>query len=70
VRDRSTERNAGVPPERRIEFRIGIHIGDVVEENGGDLMGDASISLPILFTHRQVAKEPTGRERTMLEKRA
>jgi adenylate cyclase len=34
------ERNAGVPPERRIEFRIGIHIGDVVEESDGDLMGD------------------------------
>ena len=26
------ERNAGVPPERRIEFRVGIHLGDVVEE--------------------------------------
>jgi adenylate cyclase len=25
------ERNAGLPPERRIEFRIGIHLGDVVE---------------------------------------
>jgi class 3 adenylate cyclase len=34
------ERNAGVPPERRIEFRIGIHVGDVVEESDGDLMGD------------------------------
>jgi adenylate cyclase len=34
------ERNAGVPPDRRIEFRIGIHIGDVVEESDGDLMGD------------------------------
>ena len=34
------ERNAGVPPERRIEFRIGIHLGDVVEEIDGDLMGD------------------------------
>jgi hypothetical protein len=34
------ERNAGVPPERRIEFRIGIHVGDVVEEADGDLMGD------------------------------
>ena len=34
------ERNAGVPPERRIEFRVGIHLGDVVEENDGDLMGD------------------------------
>jgi adenylate cyclase len=34
------ERNAGLPPERRIEFRIGIHLGDVVEEADGDLMGD------------------------------
>ena len=34
------ERNAGLQPERRIEFRIGIHVGDVVEESDGDLMGD------------------------------
>jgi TolB-like protein/class 3 adenylate cyclase len=34
------ERNAGVTPDRRIEFRIGIHLGDVVEEADGDLMGD------------------------------
>ena len=34
------ERNVGLPPERRIEFRVGIHLGDVVEESDGDLMGD------------------------------
>jgi TolB-like protein/class 3 adenylate cyclase len=34
------ERNAGQPPERRMEFRVGIHLGDVVEEADGDLMGD------------------------------
>jgi adenylate cyclase len=34
------ERNFGLPPDRRIEFRIGIHLGDVVEESDGDLMGD------------------------------
>ncbi len=34
------ERNAGVPPDRRIEYRIGVHLGDVVEESDGDLMGD------------------------------
>lgn len=34
------ERNAGVPEDRRIEFRVGIHLGDVVEEADGDLMGD------------------------------
>src|SRR5690348_9205712 len=34
------ERNAGLPPERRIDFRVGIHLGDVVGESDGDLMGD------------------------------
>src|ERR1700739_4247509 len=34
------ERNAGLPHEKRIEFRVGIHVGDVVEEADGDLMGD------------------------------
>ena len=34
------ERNAGLLPDRRIEFRVGIHLGDVVEEEDGDLMGD------------------------------
>src|SRR4030095_13517312 len=40
VQNGMVERNAGLPPERRIEFRIGIHLGDVVEESDGDLMGD------------------------------
>jgi TolB-like protein/class 3 adenylate cyclase len=40
VQNRMVERNAGVPVDRRIEFRIGIHLGDVVEEADGDLMGD------------------------------
>src|SRR5271157_3379740 len=40
VQNAMVERNAGVPPERRIEFRIGVHLGDVVEEADGDLMGD------------------------------
>jgi TolB-like protein/class 3 adenylate cyclase len=34
------ERNAGVSEDRRIEYRVGIHLGDVVEEADGDLMGD------------------------------
>src|SRR4029077_14544058 len=29
-----------LPTERRIDFRVGIHLGDVVEESDGDLMGD------------------------------
>src|SRR5450432_36130 len=40
VQNAMVERNAGVPEDRRIEFRIGIHVGDVVEESDGDLMGD------------------------------
>jgi TolB-like protein/class 3 adenylate cyclase/Tfp pilus assembly protein PilF len=40
VQSGMVERNAGLPPERRIEFRIGVHLGDVVEESDGDLMGD------------------------------
>jgi adenylate cyclase len=40
VQNGMAERNAGLPPERRIELRVGIHLGDVVEESDGDLMGD------------------------------
>ena len=40
VQHAMVERNAGVALEKRIEFRIGIHLGDVVEEVDGDLMGE------------------------------
>jgi adenylate cyclase len=40
VQNAMVERNAEAPEDRRIVFRIGIHIGDVVEESDGDLMGD------------------------------
>ena len=40
IQNAMVERNAGLPKDRRIEFRIGIHLGDVVEESDGDLMGD------------------------------
>jgi adenylate cyclase len=40
VQNTMIERNAGLPDDRRIVFRIGIHLGDVVEEADGDLMGD------------------------------
>ena len=33
-------RNEGADDERCIRFRIGLHLGDVVEEADGDLMGD------------------------------
>jgi class 3 adenylate cyclase len=34
------EFNASIDPDRHIIFRMGIHIGDIVEEVDGDLMGD------------------------------
>src|SRR5580693_6917644 len=40
VQNGMAERNGGLPQERRIELRVGIHLGDVVEEADGDLMGD------------------------------
>jgi len=33
------ERNAGTPPEKRIELRVGINLGDVIAEPG-DIYGD------------------------------
>jgi TolB-like protein len=41
IQNGMVERNAGLPQDRRIEFRIGVHLGDVVEEADGDLMGDS-----------------------------
>ncbi len=40
IQNGMVERNAGLPEDRRIDFRIGVHLGDVVEEADGDLMGD------------------------------
>jgi adenylate cyclase len=39
VQREMTGRNAGVPPDNRIEFRIGINVGDIVVEDG-DIFGD------------------------------
>src|SRR6516225_5579625 len=33
------ERNASVPPEQRIDFRLGLNVGDIVIE-AGDIYGD------------------------------
>jgi adenylate cyclase len=40
IQNAMIERNSGLPDDQRIVFRIGIHVGDVVEEADGDLMGD------------------------------
>src|SRR6202046_2017892 len=44
VQHAMVERSVGVALDKRIEFRIGIHLGDVVEESDGDLMGDGDIA--------------------------
>ena len=33
------ERNADAPPEDRIEFRIGINVGDIIADDG-DIFGN------------------------------
>jgi TolB-like protein/class 3 adenylate cyclase/Tfp pilus assembly protein PilF len=40
VQSKIAVRNIDVAPDKRIEFRVGIHLGDVMVENDGDLMGD------------------------------
>ena len=42
VQNGMVERNAGLPPERRIDFRVGIHFGDIVEEADGDLINEGA----------------------------
>ena len=64
VQNGMIERNAGLPPERRIEFRIGIHLGDVVEEADGDLMGEG---VNIAARLRRMELEPSASIRTIRE---
>ena len=56
------ERNAGVPPEKRIEFRVGVHLGDVVEESDGDLMGDG-VNIAARLHHRPLSPRRLLRRR-------
>ena len=43
VQNGMIERNAGPPDDRRIEFRVGVHLGEVVKEENGNLIGAARV---------------------------
>lgn len=40
IQEAMRENNVAVAADSRIQFRIGVHLGDIVEESDGDLMGD------------------------------
>ncbi|MGH7090878.1 MAG: adenylate/guanylate cyclase domain-containing protein, partial [Stellaceae bacterium] len=40
VQRKMAVRNGDIAPDKRIAFRVGIHLGDVIVESDGDLMGD------------------------------
>jgi TolB-like protein len=40
VQSKMAVRNIDVVPQKRIEFRVGINVGDVIVESNSDLMGD------------------------------
>jgi adenylate cyclase len=40
IQNEMVQLNAPEPPDRRVEFRIGIHLGDVMVQADGDLLGD------------------------------
>ena len=56
------DRNAGVAPDKRIEFRIGVHLGDVVEESDGDLMGDG-VNIAARLERRRLSRSRRRRRR-------
>ena len=39
IQDRLNTRNADLPSERRVDFRVGVNLGDVIEDRG-DIYGD------------------------------
>ena len=55
VQERLREENEGVPEDRQLRFRIGVHVGDVMVR-GGDLLGDGVN----LAARLQGLAEPSG----------
>jgi adenylate cyclase len=40
IQERLAETNAPVPEDRRMRFRIGVHLGDIIEKDDGTIYGD------------------------------
>jgi adenylate cyclase len=40
IQKKLAERNSAIPEDRRIEFRIGVNVGDVIVDEQGDIYGD------------------------------
>ena len=52
IQSHVARRQDGIPPERRIVLRIGVHLGDVIVE-GDDLLGDGVNIAARLEQHRR-----------------
>ncbi len=48
------ERNAALPPDRRMEYRIGVNLGDVIVDDDGDIYGDGVNIAARLEAHADV----------------
>jgi hypothetical protein len=54
VQRRVPARSADFEPDKRIEFRVGVHVGDVMVQPDGDLLGDgARTRLAICYLFRR-----------------
>ena len=65
IQRRMRERNADVPEDRRIEFRIGVHLGDIIFEDD-DIYGDGvNIAARIESIARRAASPYRARSATV-----
>ncbi|MGA7869138.1 MAG: hypothetical protein WCA23_35085 [Stellaceae bacterium] len=63
------ERNAGSPPEKRIEFRVGVNLGDVIAEEASTVCHELRSLCPrnAKVINIEVAQEELHLDRVMPE---